>query len=124
MLTILFSHIHGDWFTNKSAVETGQLSAEVVRDQVIKVYPIPITFSIIEAEIRGRLVGQKPGDEQVLKEIARSIFALPNVQAGSHSYTHPFFWIESDRTAAAYEGQNLVLTEAFRQAKVDLNREI
>jgi len=123
-LRILYSHIDGDGFGNKSLVEKGKCSAEIIRDQVIKAYPIPITFSIIEAEIRGRLVGQKPGDEQTLKEIARTIFALPNVQAGSHSYTHPFFWDESDRTAAAYEGQNLVLSDAFRQAKVDLKREI
>jgi len=123
-LRILYSHIDGDGFADKSLVETGKRSAEIIRDQIIKAYPIPITFSIIEAEIRGRLVNQKPGDQQTLKEIARSIFALPNVQAGSHSYTHPFFWDESDRTAAAYEGQNLVLADAFRQDKVDLSREI
>jgi len=123
-LRVLYSHIDGDGFGNKSVVETGKRSAEIIRDQVIKVYPIPITFSIIEAEIRGRLVGQMPGDEEALKKIARSIFDLPNVQAGSHSYTHPFFWMEGDQTAVAYEGQNLVLSDAFREAKVDLNREI
>ena len=62
-LRILYSHIDGDGFGNKSVVETGRRSAEIIRDQVIKAYPIPITFSIIEAEIRGRLVGQKPGDQ-------------------------------------------------------------
>jgi hypothetical protein len=123
-LRVLYSHIDGDGFGNKSVVETGKRSAEIIRDQIIKAYPIPITVSIIEAEIRGRLVGQKPGDEQTLKEIARSIFALPNVQAGSHTYTHPFYWMENDRTALAYEGQNLVLTNAYREAKVDLRREI
>ena len=123
-LRVLYSHIDGDGFGNKSFVEAGKRSAEIIRDQVIKVYPIPITFSVIEAEIRGRLVGQKPGDEQTLKEIARSIFALPNVQAGSHSYTHPFFWMENDRTAQAYEGQTLVLTDTYREAKVNLRREI
>ena len=123
-LRILYSHIDGDGFRNQSVVETGKRSAEIIRDQVIKAYPVPITFSIIEAEIRGRLIGQKPGEEQTLKEIARSIFALPNVQAGSHSYTHPFFWDESDRTAAAYEGHNLVLSEAYREAKVNVRREI
>lgn len=123
-LRILYSHIDGDGFGNKSVVESGRRSAEIIRDQIIKVYPIPITFSIIEAEIRGRLIGQTPGDEQTLKEIARSIFALPNVQAGSHSYTHPFFWVESDRTAMAYEGQSLVLSDAYAQPELDLNREI
>jgi polysaccharide biosynthesis protein PelA len=123
-LRILYSHIDGDGFGNMSVVEAGRRSAEIIRDQVIKVYPIPITFSIIEAEIRGRLIGQTPGDEQTLREIARSIFALPNVQAGSHSYTHPFFWMENDRTAMAYEGQSLVLSDAFAQGELDLSREI
>jgi len=123
-LRILYSHIDGDGFANKSVVETGKRSAEIIRDQVIKAYPIPITFSIIEAEIRGRLVGQMPGDEPALMEIARSVFALPNVQAGSHSYTHPFYWMTNDRTALSYEGQNLVLTNAYRGAKVDVRREI
>jgi hypothetical protein len=123
-LRILFSHIDGDGFADKSLVEAGKLSAEIVRDQVIKVYPIPITFSVIEAEVRGRLAGQKPGDEQTLSAIARSIFALPNVQAGSHSYTHPFYWMEDDRTAAAYEARSLILAEAYRQPKIDLDREI
>ncbi len=123
-LRILYSHIDGDGFGNMSLVETGKRSAEIIRDQVIKAYPIPITVSIIEAEIRGRLVGQKPGDEQTFKEIARSIFALPNVQAGSHSYTHPFYWMEGDRTAVAYTGHNLVLSDAYREAKLDIGREI
>jgi polysaccharide biosynthesis protein PelA len=123
-LRIVYSHVDGDGFGNKSIVEVGKLSAEIIRDQVIKAFPIPITFSIIEAEIRGRLVGQKEGDEQILKEIARSIFALPNVQAGSHSYTHPFFWMKDDRTASSYERQNLALSDQYKQTKVDLDREI
>jgi hypothetical protein len=123
-LRILYSHIDGDGFANQSVVEAGKTSAEVIRDQIIKAFPIPITFSVIEAEIRGRLVSQKPKDEKVLKEIARSIFALSNVQAGSHSYTHPFFWMENDQTAGAYETQTLVLSDAFREPKVDLAREI
>jgi polysaccharide biosynthesis protein PelA len=123
-LRVLYSHIDGDGFGNKSLVETGKRSAEIIRDQVIKAFPIPITLSIIEAEIRGRLVGQKPGDEEILKEIARSIFALTNVQAGSHTYTHPFYWMDGDRTAAAYEERNLILAAPHRQADVDFNREI
>jgi len=105
-------------------VEHGKRSAEIVRDQVIKAYPIPITFSVIEAEIRGRLVGQEQGDEQILTDIARSIFALPNVQAASHTYTHPFYWMEGDRTASSYERQNLALAGVYQHTQVDLTREI
>lgn len=123
-LRILYSHIDGDGFGNMSLVQAGQRSAEIIREQVIKAFPIPITVSIIEAEVRGRLVGQKPGDEHTFKEIARSIFALPNVQAGSHSYTHPFYWMEGDRTALGYTGHNLVLSDAYKESKLDIGREI
>ena len=123
-LRILYSHIDGDGFGNQSLVEHGKRSAEIVRDQVIKAYPIPITFSVIEAEIRGRLVGQEQGDEQILTDIARSIFALPNVQAASHTYTHPFYWMEGDRTASSYERQNLALAGVYQHTQVDLTREI
>jgi hypothetical protein len=123
-LRLFYSHIDGDGFGNLSIVETGKRSAEIIRDRIIKVFPVPITCSVIEAEIRGRVMGQKPEDEKQLTEIARSIFALPNVQAGSHSYTHPFYWMSDDRTALAHEGQNLVLAEDFRKENLDFRREI
>src|SRR5207247_9397871 len=123
-LRVFYSHIDGDGFGDMSVVEKGKRSAEIVRDRIVKVFPVPVTCSVIEAEIRGRVVGQKPEDEQQLTEIARSIFRLPNVQAGSHTYTHPFYWLADDRTALAHEGQTLVLADPYRKELLDGKREI
>ena len=49
--------------------------------RALKKYPLPVTVSVIEAEIRARAEDQKPEEEAGLVEIARSMFALPNVQA-------------------------------------------
>jgi hypothetical protein len=58
----------------------------------------------------------------VLEAIAREIFALPHVELASHSFSHPFFWIEGDRTASLYDEQNLDLKVPYD--KLDLSREI
>ncbi len=123
-LRLFYSHIDGDGFGNGSVVEPGKRSAEVIRDRILKVYPVPVTVSVIEAEIRGRIEGQTEEDEKDLTAIARSIFKLPNVQAGSHTYTHPFYWMESDRTSINYEGQTLVLRAPFNREELNTRREV
>ena len=40
------------------------------------------------------------------------IFALPQVEAASHTYSHPFYWIEGDRTEAFYDEQGRALQPA------------
>jgi hypothetical protein len=121
-LRLFMSHIDGDGFSNFTRVELGKRSAEIVRDRILKKYPLPATVSIIEAELRGLIRTQRLEDRQVLESIARDIFALPHVEAASHSFSHPFFWIEGDREAVHYDEQNLDLKEPY--AKLDLRREI
>lgn len=119
---LFMSHIDGDGFSNFTRVELGKRSAEIVRDRILKKYPLPATVSIIEAELRGLIRTQRLEDSKVLEAIARDIFALPHVEAASHSFSHPFFWIEGDREAVYYDEQNLDLKEPY--AKLDLRREI
>ncbi len=121
-LRLYMSHIDGDGFSNFSRVELGQRSAEIIRDRILKKYPLPATVSIIEAELRGFVRLQRAEDSPVLEAIARDIFALPHVEAASHSFSHPFFWIENDREAAHYDEQNLVLKIPYEN--LDLTREI
>ncbi len=121
-LRMFMSHIDGDGFSNQSRVEPGRRSAEVVRDRFLKKYPLPVTVSIIEAEIRA-LVRNQAGEEQPLLEaIARDLFALPHVEIASHTFSHPFFWIEGDRTESFYDEQRLELKIDY--AKFDLEREV
>lgn len=86
---IFYSHIDGDGFTSISEVDKKSLSATIIRDQIIKKYPLPITASVIVGEIDPSLLGCERA-----VQIARSIFALDNVEAGSHSYSHPSTWEE------------------------------
>ncbi len=119
---MLMSHIDGDGFSNFSGVEPGQRSAEIVRDRILKKYPLPVTVSIIEAELRGLIRTQRAEDSAVLETIARSIFALPQIELASHSFSHPFFWIEGDREEVYYDQQILDLKSPY--VKLDLEREI
>lgn len=121
-LRLYMSHIDGDGFANFSRVELGKRSAEIVRDRILKKYPLPVTVSIIEAELRGLIRTQRADDSPALEAIARDIFALPHVEAASHSFSHPFFWIEGDREAVFYDDQNLELK--IHYPKLDLAREI
>jgi peptidoglycan/xylan/chitin deacetylase (PgdA/CDA1 family) len=121
-LRLFLNHIDGDGFSNFSRVEPGRRSAEIIRDRILKKYPLPVTVSVIEAEVRALIRTQKLEDAAPLEQLAREILALPQVEAASHSYSHPFFWIENDRTEAFYDEQNLELKTPY--AKLDLAREI
>ena len=123
-LRLVFSHVDADGFSNFSAVEKGRLSSEIIRDHIYKAYPLPITSSIIESEIRGYLKRQAPGDSEKLTRIAKDIFALPNIQIASHTYSHPFFWMHDDKTETLYEVQALELGVQYDLGRIDPEREI
>ena len=119
---ILMSHIDGDGFSNFSRAEPGRRSAEVIRDRILRKYPFPVTVSVIEAEIRGLVRTQRPDAAPELEALARDILRLPHVEAASHSFSHPFYWIENDRTEALYDQQKLDLKVDY--TRLDLTREI
>ncbi|GAB5560360.1 MAG: bifunctional glycoside hydrolase 114/ polysaccharide deacetylase family protein [Synoicihabitans sp.] len=119
---MFLSHIDGDGFVNKSQTSIGQYSSEVVRDEILKKYPLPITVSIIEAEVKVDMMGVDPALRPKFEEIARDIFRLPNVELASHSYSHPFIWIPNDRTAYLYDRKNLALRVPYPE--INLTREI
>jgi uncharacterized protein (TIGR01370 family) len=121
---IFFSHIDGDGFRHSSSVEPGRHSGELIVERIIKKYPFPFTVSFIEAEVRGQVVDQKPGDAELLTRQAREVLALPKVEAASHAYTHPFYWNPGDRTVRDYKRANLLLAEPLNHTGVDLRREI
>src|SRR5690606_1597373 len=66
-----------------------EYSAQVLYRRILKKYPVPMTVSVIEGEIGPQ--GAHPELSHELEPIARQIFALPNVEIASHSYSHPFF---------------------------------
>ncbi|HKW93687.1 MAG TPA: hypothetical protein VJX92_17485, partial [Methylomirabilota bacterium] len=90
---IFYSHIDGDGLRNRSEVRPGASSGQVILDEVLSRYPLPISVSVVVAEVEPTLLGSPE-----FHELARAIFARPNVEAGSHSYTHPLDWEKRTRS--------------------------
>jgi len=89
---IFFSHIDGDGWNNLTEVypfrNRGVLASEIVKQKIIEAYPeLPVTV----APIAGDLDPAWHGSEKSL-QVASEILALPQVEAGAHTYSHPFDW--------------------------------
>jgi hypothetical protein len=89
---IYYSHIDGDGWRNVSQVkdyaQRRAMSAEVVLREAIEAFPdLPVTV----APIVGDLDPDWFGSEQS-QQIARDLFALPQVEMGSHTWSHPLDW--------------------------------
>lgn len=89
---LYFSHIDGDGWRSNSQIERAKLqpktNAEVLLTEVLQKTPdLPTTVAPIAAELDPKWSGT---DET--QRIVRKIFALPNVEPSSHTYSHPFSW--------------------------------
>lgn len=87
-----YSHIDGDGWRNVTEIEdyhdTKELSAEVVFNEALEPFPdLPVTL----APIAGDLDPKWHGNQEILAQ-ARKMLALPQVEAGSHTYSHPYYW--------------------------------
>lgn len=92
---LMFVQIDGDGFASRAEFSGPDYGAEALYDQVFKAYPIPTTVSVVEGEVGPQ--GKYPQLSPKLESIARKIFALPNVEIGSHGYAHPLDWILADQ---------------------------
>ena len=89
---IYFSHIDGDGWNNVSRIEAYHdkqtISAEVILRELIAPYPdLPVSVGVIGAD-----VDERYGPVEAAKRVARALFALPQVEVATHSYTHPYLW--------------------------------
>lgn len=88
---ILISHIDGDGFVSQAEIPGYPPAGEVMLKEILKKYSsVPITVSVIEGEVGP--TGLYPQQSARHEKIAREIFALPNVEIASHTYSHPFEW--------------------------------
>lgn len=87
---MLMVHMDGDGFVSRAEFPGAPYAGEVLLNQILKKYPLPSTISIIQGEIAAD--GLYPAQSADLEKIAREIFALPQVEIASHSYSHPFSW--------------------------------
>jgi len=89
---IYFSHVDGDGWRNITEIQpwrrARKLSSEVIFDEVLARHPdLPVTMAPVVADLHPGWCGT---DET--RAIARRMFALPHVEAGSHTWTHPLDW--------------------------------
>jgi polysaccharide biosynthesis protein PelA len=89
---IWFSHIDGDGWNNVSSVEAHQdkptIAATVVLRDLIVPYPdLPVAVGVIGAD-----VDERYGPPEAGRQTARELFALPQVEVATHTYTHPYQW--------------------------------
>ncbi|MBX9926785.1 MAG: hypothetical protein K2Y05_10540, partial [Hyphomicrobiaceae bacterium] len=104
---VYFSHIDGDGWNNVSTVDgyrqAGTLSSDVIKREAIEPFPdLPVTVGVIAGDVHPDYGGLPAG-----REIARKIFALPNVEVGSHTFTHPFDWSFFQNYDRAKEAQRI-----------------
>ncbi len=112
-----YSHIDGDGWRNISEIaefrEEKILAAEVILEEVIKRYPqFPVTVAPVTAELDKSWKGT---DET--RRIAREMFALPHVEIGTHTHSHPFQWAFYDDYSATKEAPYL---EAYEYADEEI----
>lgn len=89
---IYYSHVDGDGWYNITYIapynDLGAYSGEVLLEEVYKVYTdLPVTIGVIAAEIDRDWVANSYGIS-----LAKTILALPHVEVGNHTFTHPFYW--------------------------------
>lgn len=89
---IFYSHIDGDGWNSLTEVsqyrEKQMLSSEVLYHEILVPYS-DFVFNV------GLITGDIDPDCYAVgqsERVAREIFALPNVEPTSHTYSHPLFW--------------------------------
>ncbi len=83
-------HVDGDGFASRCEFPGPDFSGQALYDQLFSKYRVPTTLSVIEGEVGP--AGLYPKLSPRLEAIARQMFALPNVEIGTHTYSHPFEW--------------------------------
>lgn len=90
---IFYAHIDGDALESVSLIDGAHLAGFYVYEKILKKFKeIPTSVSVITKFIES--LGNDYYHPTV--ELARKIFALPNVDMAVHAATHPFDWIGGD----------------------------
>ena len=89
---IYFSHVDGDGWNSVSLIEDYRkkniLCSEVLLEEIIKKNPdLPVNISVVAADTALDWYGTEES-----RVVAKKIFRQAHVEAGSHTFTHPFQW--------------------------------
>ncbi len=86
---VAFIHVDGDGSSNmtQDVGATPQPSTKVLREKVLERYPFPASISAI-----AYLLTPEGAGNPVFVDEFKKIMALPQIQAASHTYSHPMIW--------------------------------
>lgn len=124
-LRLLMTHVDGDGFASRAEFPGPDYSGQALYDRIFSRYKVPMLLSVIEGEVGP--TGLYPKISPRLEQIAKAIFALPNVEIGSHTYSHPFQWDEVDAETGAKTdagGGDAAFSLNIPGYKFNLDREI
>ena len=87
---LFLAHIDGDALPSWAEMPGRKLGAEVIHERILKPFPLPHTISVVI----GELVGFPEYEDRIDKmyKVAQDIFAMPNVEIATHTWSHPFKW--------------------------------
>ena len=97
---LLLTHIDADGFESRVERPGTPLAATELRKRILERYRLPTTFSVITSTLGDR--GDVSDEAAQWREEARQAFALPWVEAGSHTFSHPFYWQDTPRAREDY----------------------
>ena len=90
---VFYSHIDGDGWRNDTQIMPYKKHLISAAEVVLKEILVPFSdLPVTVAPVAGDLDRGWHGDRKSM-DLARKIFALPHVEAGSHTYSHPFYWL-------------------------------
>ncbi len=89
-----YVHFDADGFVNVCDRPGSPLSCEVLVTDFLETYRTPILATAVVAEVSDQ--GIYPKTAEKAQYWARRMFALPHVEVGSHTWAHPFNWVNSE----------------------------
>lgn len=92
---MMMVHIDGDGFASKAELPKNIYAGAELKTEILDRYQIPTTVSVITGDIAPN--GLYPNLSTQLITLAQNIFKLPWVEIASHTFSHPFDWIEMQR---------------------------
>ncbi len=114
---LLLVHVDGDGMPSRTLFPGTPLAGEVMLTELLQRYRLPTTVSVIEGETAAH--GLHPALSAAMEDTARRIYALPHVQAATHTWSHPFQW---HRAEAGERGERVRMQ--LGDYRFDAKREI
>ncbi|CUA97100.1 bifunctional glycoside hydrolase 114/ polysaccharide deacetylase family protein [Thiomonas bhubaneswarensis] len=93
---VFFVHFDGDGWPNACDRPGSPLACEVLVSEFLEKYKVPTLASVIIGEISHE--GLYPKTADTSQKWAKRMYALPWIEVGSHTWSHPFNWVEASKT--------------------------